>query len=52
MNSLNVSLTKQLLELVDQKVSDGLYQSASEVVREGLLGQRHVQRIHENLLRY
>ena len=36
MNSLNVSLTKQLLELVDRKVSDGFYQSASEVVREGL----------------
>jgi antitoxin ParD1/3/4 len=33
---LNVNLTPQLEELVRQKVSSGLYNSASEVVREAL----------------
>ena len=33
---MNVSLTPELEALVDQKVASGLYQSASEVVREGL----------------
>ena len=33
---MNVSLTPELEKLVDQKVSSGLYQTASEVVREGL----------------
>lgn len=33
---MNVSLTKELEQIVDQKVKSGLYTSASEVVREGL----------------
>ena len=33
---MNVSLTTQLEKLVQQKVSSGLYNSASEVVREAL----------------
>ena len=34
--ALNVSLTPQLEEFVREKVSSGLYNSASEVVREAL----------------
>jgi antitoxin ParD1/3/4 len=34
--TLNVSLTPQLEEFVREKVSSGLYNSASEVVREAL----------------
>jgi antitoxin ParD1/3/4 len=33
---MNVSLTKELESLVNQKVKSGMYQTASEVVREGL----------------
>jgi antitoxin ParD1/3/4 len=33
---VNVSLTPELEQLVNQKVSSGMYQTASEVVREGL----------------
>ena len=33
---MNVSLTPELEKIVDQKVKSGLYDSASEVVREGL----------------
>jgi antitoxin ParD1/3/4 len=33
---MNVSLTKELEQLISQKVKTGLYQTASEVVREGL----------------
>jgi antitoxin ParD1/3/4 len=33
---MNVSLTKELEGLVEQKVKTGLYSSASEVIREGL----------------
>ncbi len=33
---MNVSLTPELDEFVNAKVSSGLYNSASEVVREGL----------------
>lgn len=35
-HTMNVSLTKELEHLVNQKVQSGLYGSASEVVREGL----------------
>ena len=34
--SLNINLTPQLEKLVRQKVESGRYNSASEVVREGL----------------
>ena len=33
---MNVSLTAELEDLVNQKVKSGMYQTASEVVREGL----------------
>jgi antitoxin ParD1/3/4 len=33
---MNVSLTPELERLVEEKVKAGLYQTASEVVREGL----------------
>jgi len=33
---MNVSLTPELERLVTRKVESGLYQSASEVIREGL----------------
>lgn len=33
---MNVSLTPELEQIVDQKVKSGQYNSASEVVREGL----------------
>lgn len=33
---MNVSLTPELEKLVDSKVSSGMYQTASEVIREGL----------------
>jgi antitoxin ParD1/3/4 len=33
---MNVSLTKELESLVNKKVKSGMYQTASEVVREGL----------------
>jgi antitoxin ParD1/3/4 len=33
---VNVSLTPELEQLVNRKVSSGMYQTASEVVREGL----------------
>lgn len=33
---MNVSLTPELEEYVQEKVSSGLYYSASEVIREGL----------------
>jgi antitoxin ParD1/3/4 len=33
---VNVSLTQELEQIVNKKVSSGMYQTASEVVREGL----------------
>jgi antitoxin ParD1/3/4 len=33
---MNISLTPELEELVNQKVESGMYHSASEVIREGL----------------
>ena len=33
---MNVSLTPELEQLVAQKVGSGMYQTASEVIREGL----------------
>ena len=33
---MNVSLTPKLEQLVNKKLSSGMYQTASEVVREGL----------------
>lgn len=44
--TLNISLTPQLQEFVDQRVASGRYQSASEVIREGLrlLEERDLRR--------
>lgn len=36
MAKLNISLTPELATLIKDKVSSGMYHSASEVVREGL----------------
>lgn len=33
---MNISLTPELEQLVDDKVKSGMYQTASEVIREGL----------------
>ena len=33
---MNISLTPELEKLVQEKVASGLYQTASEVIREGL----------------
>jgi len=33
---MNVSLTKELEKMVDEKVSSGLYNNASEVIRDAL----------------
>ena len=35
-NPVNVSLTPELERLISEKVDTGMYQTASEVVREGL----------------
>jgi|SRR5271156_4722677 len=35
-NPLNISLTPELEQMVDDKVKSGRYASASEVIREGL----------------
>jgi antitoxin ParD1/3/4 len=49
---MNVSLTPELEEFVVQKVQSGLYQTASEVVRDGLRlllerDELHRQRLEE-----
>jgi antitoxin ParD1/3/4 len=36
MPTMNISLTPELVELVNSKVTSGMYHSASEVIREGL----------------
>ena len=36
MPTMNISLTSELAELVNEKVTSGMYHSASEVIREGL----------------
>jgi antitoxin ParD1/3/4 len=46
---MNVSLTPELKRLVNEKLKTGMYQTASEVVREGLRllkdrDERHAQR--------
>lgn len=54
---MNVSLTPELERMIHEKVQSGLYNSASEVIREALRLQseydhaRHVQvaRLHEGL---
>jgi len=51
---MNVSLTPELEKLVTQKVDSGLYQSASEVIREGLRlldDQDRLRELHLNEVR-
>lgn len=36
MTSMNVSLTPELIHIVQQKVESGLYNNASEVIREAI----------------
>ena len=36
MATMNISITPELAELINDKVTSGMYHSASEVVREGL----------------
>jgi len=51
---MNVSLTPELETLVAQKVESGLYQSASEVIREGLRlldDQDRIREVHLNEVR-
>ncbi len=45
--SLNVSLTPELDQFVQQRVATGCYQTASEVVREGLRLLEHQERDRE-----
>jgi antitoxin ParD1/3/4 len=45
--SLNVSLTPELEHFVQQRVATGRYQTASEVVREGLRLLEHQERDRE-----
>jgi antitoxin ParD1/3/4 len=51
--SLNVSLTPELEQFVQERVASGRYQTASEVVREGLrlleLQERDREAAHEAL---
>jgi antitoxin ParD1/3/4 len=51
---MNVSLTPELEKLVTQKVESGMYQSASEVIREGLRlldDQDRIREVHLNEVR-
>jgi antitoxin ParD1/3/4 len=52
-NSLNVSLTPELERFVQSRVATGRYQTASEVVREGLrlleLQERDREEAHKTL---
>ncbi|MCX7096374.1 MAG: type II toxin-antitoxin system ParD family antitoxin [Methylococcales bacterium] len=44
---MNVTLTPQLENMIKQKVSSGLYNSASEVVREALRLMEAQDRLHD-----
>jgi antitoxin ParD1/3/4 len=48
--SLNVSLTPELEQFVQSRVASGLYQTASEVVREGLRLLEERERARESAL--
>ncbi|HSI32641.1 MAG: type II toxin-antitoxin system ParD family antitoxin [Phycisphaerae bacterium] len=48
--SLNVSLTPELEKFVQERVSTGRYQTASEVVREGLRLLEQQERTREEAL--
>ena len=44
----NISLTPELNAFIDARVESGLYESASEVVREGLRLLRHREELQQN----
>ena len=48
--SMNVSLTPELEQFVQSRVASGLYQTASEVVREGLRLLEERERARETAL--
>ena len=48
---MNISLTPALEKMVDKKVKSGMYQTASEVVREGLRLLQERDREYERLKR-
>lgn len=48
---MNISLTPELEQLISDKVQTGLYQTASEVVRDGLRLLRERDQRHEALMR-
>jgi antitoxin ParD1/3/4 len=48
---MNISLTPELEQLVSKKVKTGMYQTASEVIREGLRLLRERDQRHEALRR-
>ncbi len=47
---MNVSLTPELEKYVASKVESGLYQTASEVVREGLRLLKEKEELHQRKL--
>jgi antitoxin ParD1/3/4 len=47
---MNISLTSELEEFVASKVESGLYQTASEVIREGLRLLRERDELHQQQL--
>ena len=47
---MNVSLTPELEELVNKKVKNGMYHTASEVIREGLRLLKEQDEIKEHRL--
>ena len=46
----NISLTPELDQFIDSRVESGLYESASEVVREGLRMLRHREELRQKQL--
>jgi antitoxin ParD1/3/4 len=47
---MNVSLTPELEQIINFKVQSGLYNSASEVVREGIRLLQQRDEMHQNKL--
>lgn len=47
---MNVSLTPELEQYVSKKVESGLYQTASEVIREGLRLLKEKEELHQKKL--
>jgi antitoxin ParD1/3/4 len=47
---MNVSLTPELEQFVSKKVESGLYQTASEVIREGLRLLKEKEDLHQKRL--